>query len=88
MLGCHNIVRTAVSFAGNHGNLWNRRFRKSVKQLSTVLDNTAVLLVESWQKSRDINKRKNWDVEAVAKADKARGFTDALMSKQPASTMG
>src|SRR5262249_53916178 len=45
-----------------------------VQQFRPLADDPAVLLSNTGQKSRHVNKGHQWDVEGIAKAHKAGGF--------------
>mmetsp|Transcript_1669 Transcript_1669/g.3277 ORF Transcript_1669/g.3277 Transcript_1669/m.3277 type:complete len:416 (-) Transcript_1669:224-1471(-) len=71
MLAAHNIVSSTVCLASNDGNLGHGALSVSVKQLSTLANDTAVLLRGTGEEARHVYKGKDGDVEGVAKANEA-----------------
>jgi hypothetical protein len=56
VLGGHHIVCATIGFTCNESQFRNRGFGISVKQFSTMLDNTSILLSSSRHKPRDVHK--------------------------------
>ena len=71
VLGRHHAIRSAIGFACDDGNFRYGRFGKCEKQLCSMLDDAAIFLRGAGKKSRNVFKRHQRDVEAVAEADEA-----------------
>src|SRR5271157_255186 len=74
VLGRHDAIRAAVSFARDDGHLGHGRLGKGEEQLRSVGDDAAELLLRAGQKSRDIFEGDQRDVEAVAEAHETRAL--------------
>ena len=74
MFGAHDIIRAAIRFASYDSDFGHCRFGEGVQELGAVPDDPAVFLSHTGQEARDIHKRDDREVEAVAEADKARGL--------------
>ena len=74
VLGAHDAIGSAVSFAGDDGDLGHSGFGKGVEQLGAVHDDAAVLLLHTGKEAGNIVKGDQRNVEAVAEADKARAL--------------
>ena len=71
MLRAHDIVGTSISLAGNDGNLGHSSLSIGVQELSSVTNDTVVLLGGSGQETGNIDQGENWDVEGIGETDKA-----------------
>ena len=69
MLGGHDAVGTTVRLTGNDGDLGDSGFSVSVDELSTLTNNTVVLLVDTGEETGDIDEGHDGDVEGIAEAD-------------------
>lgn len=74
MFGSHDAIGAAIGFSGDDGDFWHGRFRVSVKQFGSVLDDATIFLRGAGKKARDIDKGQQGNIEGVAKADKASSF--------------
>ena len=74
VLGSHNAVGAAVGFARNDSNLRNRGFRKSKEQLRTVLNDAAEFLLRPREKTGDVFKSEQRDIEGIAETHEARAL--------------
>ena len=78
VLGCHHVIRAAISLARDDGDLRHRAFGVGIKQLGAVLDDAAVLLAGAGHEAGHIDKSHHRDVEGVTKAHEARRLDAAL----------
>ena len=74
VLAAHHVVRAAVGFARDDGELRHGGFAEGVQQLGAVADDAAVFLVDARQEAWHVHEGHERDVETVAKAHEARGF--------------
>src|SRR5262245_15930111 len=72
VLGRHDVVRAAVRLARNDRELGDRRLTVRVQQLRTVLDDAAVLLRDTWEKTRNVLKGDDRNIERVAESYETR----------------
>ena len=78
MLAGHHIVGSTVCFASDDGDLRDRGLRVGEKQLGSIFNDTAVLLVTSRKESRNVNKGHDRDIEGIAESHEASGFLGRL----------
>src|SRR2546422_1502920 len=71
VLRTHDVVRAAVRFPGDDGDLRDRRLAESEQELGPVPDDPAVFLLHPGKETGYVDEREERDVEAVAEADEA-----------------
>src|SRR5690348_4778976 len=74
MFAGHHAIRPTVSLSGDHRDLGHRGLRECEEKFRTVFDDAAELLLRSWQKSWNIFKSYERDIEGVAETHEARAF--------------
>src|SRR5262249_49077546 len=74
MLGSHNTIGSAISFSSYDRYFRDSSFGEREKQLGAVLDDAAELLLRSGQKTGNIFKRDEWNIEGVAEAHEPCAF--------------
>src|ERR1035437_2443851 len=72
LLRAHHAVSPAIRLARDHRDLRHRRFRVRVEQLGAVADDAAELLLGARQKTGNVLKRQNREIERIAETDEAR----------------
>ena len=75
LLRAHNNVRTTVRLTQGNGNLGHSSLAVSVEQLSTVQDNSVVLLTCTRQESWNVNQRYDRNIEGVAETNETCTLT-------------
>ncbi len=83
MFGGHNVIRAAISFAGNHGHLGNSRLAICEKKLGTVLNYAAVFLRCSGQEPRHIDNRQDRNLKRITEAYKPCGLSASVNVQAP-----
>ena len=78
VLGGHNVVSTTVGLACDEGDLGHGRLSVSVKQLSTVLDDTSEFLGSTWKEAWHIGEGDDRDLEGITEADEASSFDGSV----------
>src|SRR3989454_1502599 len=71
VLRTHDVIRAAVRFSRDDGDLWDRGLAESEQELRPVPDDPAVLLFHAGKETGYVDEREERDVEAVAEADEA-----------------
>src|SRR5439155_14522052 len=66
VLGSHHAVGAAIGLARDYRDLGDGGLGESKQQFSTVLDYASVLLVSTGEKTRDVLKRNQRNIETVA----------------------
>ena len=74
VLAVHHVVRAAVGFARNHGDLGYGGLAVGVEQLRAMPDDAVMFLADARQEARHIHKGDDGNVEAVAEAHETRGL--------------
>lgn len=88
VLGTHYIISSAISFTGNHRNLRHRSFTIGIKQLGTVADDAAILLIYPGRNPGTSTSVSNGILNASQKRTKRAALTEALISSVPANANG
>ncbi|KAF5042003.1 hypothetical protein DSECCO2_517120 [anaerobic digester metagenome] len=88
MFGTHHTISSAVSFAQNHGNLGNSSFTVSIEQLGSVNDDSAVFLGRSRKEARNVNQRKDRNIECITKTHKACCLAGSIDIQYPGQIVG
>src|SRR2546426_9432649 len=71
VLRTHDIIRAAVRFSRDDGDLWDRGLAESEQELRPVPDDPAVLLFQAGKETGYVDEREERDVEAVAEPAEA-----------------
>src|SRR5262249_7688709 len=74
VLRSHNAIRAAVSLACNHRDFGNGGLRERKKKFSAVANDAAVFLLRARQKSGNVFKRNQGNIERVAETNKPRAL--------------
>ena len=74
VLRTHHAISAAISFARDYSDLGDRRFGERIKQLRTVADDAAELLLRAGKKAGYVLKRDQRDVERIAETHEPRSL--------------
>src|ERR1700733_14962285 len=74
VLGSHDAIGAAVSFAGDDRNFGNGGFGESEKQFRAVADDAAEFLLCAWEKAGHVFEGDQRNIEGVAETHEARAF--------------
>ena len=78
MFGSHHVISPAIRFARDDRDFGHGAFRIRIQQFRTVFDDATEFLRRARHEPWHIDKSNHWDVERIAKTDKATCFDAAL----------